>query len=111
MTFRKSTRLNGSRTAIVLRSNANVTPDAVPGAPFVQFEKPQQPLRFFFYIKKLDILMSSFPVYLQYYLINDTADGSVIGVVASRTGIIFIDSITGPAVIMVVVKVRTDVSG
>ena len=66
---------------------------------------------FSFYIKKLDILMSSFPVYLQYYLINDTADGSVIGVVASRTGIIFIDSITGPAVIMVVVKVRTDVSG
>ena len=76
MTFRKSTRLNGSRIAIVLRSNANVIPDAVPGAPFVQFEKPQQPLRFFFYIKKLDILMSSFPVYLQYYLINDAADAT-----------------------------------
>lgn len=50
MIFRKSTRLNGSRIAIVLRSNANVTPDAVPGAPFVQFEKPQQTVAVFLFV-------------------------------------------------------------
>ena len=31
---------------------------------------------FSFYIKKPDILMSSSPVYLQYYLINDAADAT-----------------------------------